>query len=313
MVEMMRARHYSRRTEESYLMWCRQFVEFHGGQSPMKLGASEITRFLNHLANAKGVAASTQNQALSALIFLFREVLHRTPGELTGLVRVRRPQRIPTVLSREEVRRLLAQLEGLPRLMAVLIYGGGLRHTECLQLRIKDVDVERRQIAVHDGKGRKDRVTTLAVSVTPALKSQLAAVRTLHESDRAAGVPGVALPDALARKYPRAGEEWGWFWLFPARTLSRDPVSGVERRHHVHEVVLQRAIKAAAARAGLTKPVGPHTLRHSFATHLLEDGYDLRTIQELLGHSSVETTMIYTHVAKNGGLGIASPADGLAD
>ncbi len=311
MVQLMRLRHLSRRTEEAYLMWCRQFVAFHGDRSPLRLGAPEITSFLNNLANVKHVSASTQNQALSALVFLYREVLGRPPGEFTGLVRARRPQRVPTVLSRDEVRRLLTTMEGVPRLMATLLYGGGLRLIECQQLRVKDVDLERRQLTVHDGKGRKDRVTMLPVTVLPALRLQLSAAKRVYESDRAAGRPGVALPDALARKLPRAGESWGWFWIFPAREESVDPVSGVLRRHHAHEAGFQRAIRAAAVRAGLVKAVSAHTLRHSFATHLLERGTDIRTIQTLLGHAHLDTTMIYTHVADTGGLGVASPADTL--
>lgn len=312
MVREMRLRHLSRRTEESYLMWCRQFVQFHGGVSPMRLGAPEITAFLNDLANVRKVSASTQNQALSALVFLYREILGRDPGEFVGLVRAKRSARIPTVLARDEVRRLLDALEGVPRLMATLLYGGGLRLTECQQLRIKDVDFTRRQVTVHDGKGAKDRVTLLPASVLPPLRTHLATVRRLFDADRASGRPGVALPGALATKYPTAGTEWGWFWLFPARDESTDPVSGVLRRHHVHEAGLQRAVRAAAARAGLSKRVSSHTLRHSFATHLLESGTDIRTIQTLLGHAHLDTTMIYTHVANAGGLGVASPADALA-
>ena len=312
MVQLMRLRHLSRRTEEAYLMWCRQFVAFHGGRSPMRLGAPEITAFLNDLANARHVSASTQNQALSALVFHFREVLGRAPGEFVGLVRARRPTRVPTVLARTEVGRLLAALEGVPKLMATLLYGGGLRLGECQQLRVKDIDFERRQVTVHDGKGRKDRATVLPASVIAGLKLHLAEVRRLFAADRAADRPGVALPDALARKFPRAGTEWGWFWVFPASGESTDPATGIVRQHHRHEAGFQRAIRAAAACAGLAKPVSAHTLRHSFATQLLENGTDIRTIQTLLGHTSLETTMIYTHVAKNGGLGIASPADGLA-
>lgn len=311
MVGLLRARQMSRRTEEAYLMWCRQFVEFHGRRPPGRMGAPEISSFLSHLANARGISASTQNQALSALIFLYREVLDRDPGQLTGLTRVRRPARVPTVLSKPEVRTLFGQLQGVPRLMATLLYGAGLRLSECLQLRIKDVDLDRRQIAVHDGKGRKDRISVLPVAAVVPLRLHLADVRRQFDADRKSGRPGVALPDALATKYPRAGAEWGWFWLFPAPRESVDPLSGVRRRHNLHEVNLQRAIRSAAGKVGLAKPVGPHTLRHSFATHLLEDGYDIRTIQQLLGHTSVNTTMIYTHVANAGGLGVASPADAL--
>lgn len=310
MREVMRRRHYSHRTEEAYLMWCRQFVEFHGGVSPMRLGEEEVKAFLSHLATARRVSASTQNQALSALLFLFAEVMGRKLDRLNGVERARRAKPLPTVLSRDEARRLLDALEGTPRLMALLLYGSGLRLNECLQLRVKDVDLERRQITVRSGKGGKDRVTLLPVAAVAPLREHLARGRLFFEADRAAGRAGVALPFALEEKYPRAGEEWAWFWVFPAKGESTDPVSGAVRRHHVHEVVLQRAIRAAAARAGLTKPVTVHTLRHSFATHLLEAGRDIRTIQELLGHSDVSTTMIYTHVINTGGLGITSPADG---
>ncbi len=310
MRETLRRGRYSYRTEEAYLMWCRQFVEFHGGVSPMRLGEKEITAFLNHLATERRVAASTQNQALNALLFLYREVLERKLGEFAGLMRARRPPHLPTVLSRDEARRLLDAMDGTARLMALLLYGSGLRLNECLQLRVKDVDLERRQITVRSGKGGKDRVTLLPVVAAGPLREHLALGRKLFELDRKADQPGVALPFALEAKYPNAGKEWGWFWVFPAKGESRDPVSGVTRRHHVHEVFIQRAIKAATARAALTKPVSVHTLRHSFATHLLEAGRDIRTIQELLGHSDVSTTMIYTHVSNMGGLGIASPADG---
>jgi len=276
----------------------------------MRLGEAEITAFLNHLATERRVAASTQNQALSALLFLYGQVMGRNLGEFTGLTRARRPRHIPTVLSRDEARRLLEALEGTARLMALLLYGSGLRLNECLQLRVKEVDFERRQVTVRSGKGAKDRVTLLPVAAVAPLREHLARGRLRFDADRHAGRPGVALPFALAEKYPRAGEEWAWFWIFPGKEESEDPVSHVTRRHHVHEVFIQRAIRAAAARAGLTKPVTVHTLRHSFATHLLEAGRDIRTIQELLGHSDVSTTMIYTHVANIGGLGITSPADG---
>ena len=310
MHETLRRYHYSLRTEESYLMWCRQFVEFHGGRSPMRLGAAEVTAFLNHLATVRRVAASTQNQALCAVLFLYREVIGRELGEFEGLTRARRMRPMPTVLTRDEVRRLLAALEGTPHLMALLLYGGGMRLNECLQLRVKDVDLEQRQVNVRSGKGGKDRLTLLPIVAVAPLRAHLERVKSLFEADRRERRPGVELPFALATKYPRAGEEWAWFWVFPARGESTDPVTGTERRHHVHEVGLQRAIKAAAAQAGLSKPVTVHTLRHSFATHLLQAGRDIRTVQELLGHSDVSTTMIYTHVAKVGGLGIPSPADG---
>ncbi len=309
MHETLRRYHYSVRTEEAYVMWCRQFVEFHGGRSPMRLGAAEVTAFLNHLATARRVSASTQNQALSAVLFLYRDVMGRELGEFTDLKRARRSRHVPTVLAREEVRRLLGAMEGTPRLMALLLYGSGLRLNECLQLRVKDMDLEQRQLTVRSGKGGKDRLTLLPIAAVAPLRAHLERARLLFDEDRRERRAGVELPYALATKYPHAGEEWPWFWVFPARGESTDPVTGVKRRHHVHEVVLQRAIKTAAARAALAKPVTVHTLRHSFATHLLQAGRDIRTVQELLGHSDVSTTMIYTHVANMGGLGITSPAD----
>jgi len=313
LLEQVRAaierRHYSPRTEEVYVHWIKRFIYFHGKRHPLEMGEAEVTAFLNFLACERDVAASTQNQALSALLFLYREVLQRPFGWLAGLERARRPVRVPTVLSRAEVQRLLAALRGTRWLMASLLYGAGLRLRECLKLRVKDVDFDYRQILVRDGKGAKDRVTMLPGAVIEPLKAHLARARRLHERDVASGYGDVELPDALARKYPRAPYEWGWKFVFPSQKLSTDPRSGVIRRHHVYENYLIRAVKQATHAARIDKPVSCHTLRHSFATHLLEGGYDIRTVQELLGHASVETTMIYTHVMNKGGRGVASPLD----
>ncbi|HZM36950.1 MAG TPA: integron integrase [Burkholderiales bacterium] len=307
--DAIRRLHYSRRTEEAYAHWIKRFIYFSGRRHPAGLGASEVTAFLNDLARERNVAAATQNQALSALVFLYREVLGAALPWLDELERVRRPARVPTVLSPGEVERLLAAMRGTKWLMASLLYGAGLRLRECLRLRVKDVDFAYRQIVVRDGKGGKDRVTMLPASVVEPLRAQLVRARELHEEDVARGVGEVELPHALARKYPRAPHEWGWKFVFPSAKLSVDPETGVVRRHHVFENYLVRAIKDAARAAGLAKHVTCHTLRHSFATHLLERGYDIRTVQELLGHADVSTTMIYTHVLGRGAGGVRSPLD----
>jgi integron integrase len=273
------------------------------------MGEAEINAFLTHLATEDHVSASTQTQALSALLFLYRHVLRREVGTLDGLVRARKERRLPVVLTREEVRRVLAQLDGDLRLIASLLYGSGLRLTECLRLRVQDVDLARLELTVRDGKGGKDRVTMLPRSLAAPLQSHLARVKTIHERDLSAGWGRVELPDALQRKYPRASSEWRWQWVFPQRRRWRDPATGAEGRHYVHETAVQRAFKDAVSRAGVTKRASCHTLRHSFATHLLEAGYDIRTIQELLGHKDVRTTMIYTHVLNRGGHGVRSPLD----
>ena len=311
--EAIRRRNYSRRTEQSYWFWMRWFIRFHGLRHPEELGAAEVEEFLSWLASERNVAAATQNQALSALLFLYKELLGRNLPWFKGMVRAKRPVRIPAVLSRAEVQRLLAQLEGAKWLMASLLYGAGLRQIECLQLRVKDVDFAYRQILVRDAKGAKDRVTMLPEQAVQPLQAHLGRVRSLHQRDLAAGHGEVSLPYALARKYPRAGCEWGWQFVFPSGVLSADPESGVVRRHHVFPDTLGRAVKAAARAARIVKPVSCHTLRHSFATHLLESGHDIRTVQELLGHSDVSTTMVYTHVLKKGGRAVASPLDKLAD
>ena len=308
----IRIRHYSLRTEEAYVHWIRAFIRFNGVRHPSEMGAREVTAFLSHLATERDVAAATQHQALSALLFLYKQVLEADLPWLDNIVRCKKPARLPTVLSIDEVDALLAQVSGTHGLMIRLAYGAGLRLMECLRLRVKDVDLSRREILVRDGKGAKDRVTMLPGRLVGAVREHLLYARRLFDADRTADRPGVYLPHALERKYPTAGQSWPWFWLFPADRLSVDPRSGIERRHHAHEKGLQRALKAAVACAGIAKPVSVHTLRHSFATHLLESGYDIRTVQELLGHSDVSTTMIYTHVLNRGGRGVASPLDRLA-
>jgi len=309
--EAARLRHLSRRTEKAYLGWIRRFVRFHRGRHPREMGAPEATAFLTHLAVERRVAASTQNQALSALLFLYREVLGTELPWLDELVRAKRNRRLPIVLSRAEVARLVDRLEGTPRLMALLLYGSGLRLLECARLRVKDVDFERRILVVRAGKGDQDRRTLLPGSAVQPLREQIAQARRTHEADRKRGAGWVELPDALTRKYPSAGREWPWQWVFPATRTYRDEKTGQLRRHHLHESVLQRAVKTAVREAGIPKKATCHTLRHSFATHLLEDGYDIRTIQEILGHKDVATTMIYTHVLNRGELGVRSPADQL--
>ena len=309
MREALQSRHYSRRTEQAYCQWVRRFVRFHGLRHPAEMGEAEINAFLTHLATEDHVSASTQTQALSALLFLYRHVLRREVGTLDGLVRARKERRLPVVLTREEVRRVLAQLDGDLRLIASLLYSSGLRLTECLRLRVQDVDLTRTELTVRDGKGGKDRVTMLPDTLAVPLRRHLSHVKELHAHDLAAGWGRVSLPDAVGRKYPRAAADWRWQWVFPQRRRWRDPVTGKQGRHHVHETVVQRAVGDAVRRAGLTKRASCHTLRHSFATHLLEAGYDIRTIQELLGHKDVRTTMIYTHVLNRGGRGVRSPMD----
>lgn len=310
--ETIRYKHYSLRTEQAYVEWIRRFVRYHQRRHPKEMGADEVRAFLGHLAADLKVAAATHQQALSALLFLYREVLGVTLPWLDDLVRPKKPKRLPVVLSHAEVRLLLENLVGTHALMAHLLYGTGMRLMECVRLRIKDVDFDRGEILIRDGKGAKDRITVLPQSLIPALGKHLQRVRQLWETDRSAGREGVYLPEALTRKYPNAPREWGWFWCFPAAELSIDPRTAIERRHHTHEQALQRAIKRALVVAGIAKPASTHTLRHSFATHLLQSGYDIRTVQELLGHSDVSTTMIYTHVMNRGGRGVVSPADALA-
>jgi len=307
--ERLRFRHYSIRTEKVYVDWIRRFILFHGKRHPGEMGAQEVEAFLSWLATERAVAASTQNQALSALLFLYREVLAIDLPWLDGIKPAKRPERLPVVLKREEVVAVLSRLEGRNALMASLLYGSGLRLMECVRLRIKDVDTERRQLLVRDGKGGKDRMTLLPESVVPVLSDHLTRVREVHRQDVLAGFGAVWLPHALARKYPQAPWEPGWQYVFPATRRSTDPRSGRIGRHHIDEQTLQRAVKRAVKAAGIEKPASCHTFRHSFATHLLESGYDIRTIQELLGHRDVKTTMIYTHVADCGGRGVRSPLD----
>jgi integron integrase len=305
----VRERHYSRRTEQAYVFWIKRFLAFHRMRHPASMGAVEVRQFLSHLASSRRVSASTQNQAFSGVLFLYRDVLRQTITGLDEVIRAKRPSRVPVVLSREEVRRVLAALDGMPRLMASLMYGTGLRLLECASLRVKDIDFERREITVRDGKGRKDRVTVLPVALVPALQEHLERVRLQHVADARVGLGSVELPDALCRKYPAEAREWPWQWVFPATRFYACPDTGERRRHHLHETVLQRAFKQAVRVAGIAKPATCHTLRHSFATHLLEGGYDIRTIQELLGHSDLSTTMIYVHVLNKGGRGVTSPLD----
>jgi integron integrase len=308
MRDALRLKHYSYRTEETYLDWVKRYILFHGKRHPAEMGAPEIQAFLIHLATQRQVAASTQNQALSAILFLYREVLHQEV-EPVLLSSAKRPERLPTVLTHDEVLRLLAHLSGVYKLMAQILYGSGLRLMECVRLRIKDIDFEYQTITVRDGKGEKDRVTPLPQSIASDLKRQIERVRLLHEEDLQAGAGEVYLPDALAIKYPNAAREFIWQYLFPASKRSADPRSGQERRHHLDPSALQRAVRDAAQKAGIPKRVSGHTLRHSFATHLLQNGYDIRTVQELLGHKDVRTTMIYTHVLNRGGLAVRSPLD----
>jgi integron integrase len=307
--ELIRIRHYSIRTEHAYLQWIRRFILLHGKRHPQDMGADELTAFLSNLAVQHHVSASTQNQALHAILFLYRDVLKINLPWLSEVQRAKKPQHLPVVFNRDEVKALLAQLEGTMWLMAALTYGGGLRLLECLRLRVKDVDFHYRQLVIRDAKGQKDRVTMLPGTLVDPLRTHLARVRQLHEADLREGYGRVYLPYALATKYPNADREWGWQYVFPSKRRSIDPRSGIERRHHAPEDALQRAVKRAVHRAKIVKPGSVHTLRHSFATHLLESGYDIRTVQELLGHADVRTTMIYTHVLNRGGRGVVSPID----
>ena len=305
----LRIKHYSLRTEQAYVGWIRRFILANGKRHPRELGAAEVEAFLSGLATEGDVAAATQNQALSALLYLYREVLGVKLPWLNQVVRAKRPRRLPTVLGCEEAARLLAAMDGRSWLIASLLYGTGMRLMEGLRLRVKDVDFARNEIVVRDGKGGKDRHTMLPRSLVEPLQREVERARVLLAQDLAAGVGGVWLPHALTRKYPRAHLELGWRWLFPAAQLSRDPRSGAVRRHHLDDAVFSRALKVACAKSGIVKPVSAHTLRHSFATHLIEAGYDIRTVQELLGHKDVTTTQIYTHVLNRGGLGVRSPLD----
>ena len=306
---ILRSRQYSPRTEKAYVFWIRRFILFHNKRHPSTMGPNEVAEFLSNLANEGRVAASTQNQALSALLFLYRHVIGGDIAWVDGIVRTKRPARLPVVLTRTEVLAVLEHIQGMSWLMASLLYGGGLRLMECCQLRVKDVDFGRREIVIRDGKGRKDRVTVLAKSMEKPLREHLGRVQILHREDLGLGLGRVDLPGALETKYPGAAFEWGWQWVFPASRFHKDPKTGDTRRNHRHESVLQRDVKRAVRAAGIAKHATCHTFRHSFATHLLESGMDIRTIQELLGHRDLSTTMIYTHVLNRGGLGVKSPLD----
>jgi len=305
----LRVRHYSYRTEEQYLQWIKRFILFHGKRHPAAMGAAEVEAFLTHLAVDRTVAASTQNQAKAAILFLYREVLAKELPWLEGVVQAKGARHLPVVLTEEEARALLARLTGANWLLGSLLYGAGLRLMEAVRLRVKDLDFVRREIVIRDGKGARDRVTMLPARLLDPLRNHLVPVRRLHEQDVAAGQGEVYLPFALARKYPNAARNWAWQYVFPSERLSVDPRSGKVRRHHIDEKCIQRAMKDAVRDAGIVKPATPHTLRHSFATHLLQSGYDIRTVQELLGHRDVSTTMVYTHVLNRGGRGVCSPLD----
>ena len=307
--DRIRARHLSDRTEKTYLYWIRRFIRFHKMQHPRDMGAPEIEEFLTSLAVVNKVSAATQNQALAGVLFLYRDVLDFDLPWLANVVRARLPQHLPVVLTRQEVQKVIARLRGTEWLIASLLYGSGMRVTECLQLRVKDLELARREILIRDAKGQKDRVTVLPDALVPHLQDHLARVRVIYDADRDAKQPGVSLPYALRRKYPNAATSWPWQWVFPSRTFCRDPYSGEQVRFHLHRQNIQRAMQSAIHAAGIEKPASCHTLRHCFATHLLEDGYDIRTVQELLGHADVKTTMIYTHVLNRGGRGVKSPLD----
>jgi integron integrase len=307
--QQLRLKHYSIRTEQAYVQCIKRFILYHRKRHPAEMGVDEIRQYLSHLATAGNVAASTQNVELAALLFLYRKVLGRELPFVDGIERAKQPKRVPTVLTREEVAKILAGLSGTYHLMTSLLYGTGMRLMECVRLRVKDIDFGYRQITVRDGKGGKDRRTLLPESLVVPLRRQLERAWLLHEEDLQSGHGSVFLPNALERKYPNAAKEWAWQWAFPSGKLSVDPRSGEVRRHHASEDALQREVKRAIRKAGIKKRVSCHTLRHSFATHLLEDGYDIRTIQELLGHADVQTTMIYTHVLNKGGKGVRSPID----
>lgn len=308
--EALQLRHYARRTVKTYEQWLRRFLRFHGLRHPREMGSAEVEAFLSHLAVDLRVSASTQNQALAALLFLYRELLERDL-ELEGVVRARTRRRLPVVLTAAEVRSVLERLEGDTALVAGLLYGSGLRLMEALRLRVHDIDFSRRELMVRDGKGGKDRRALLPIRLAEQLRQHLQQVQLVHQQDLAAGWGRVLLPHALARKYPNAPVEWGWQWVFPQRNRWHDPRSGEQGRHHLDPTLIQRAVRRAVLAAGISKPASCHTLRHSFATHLLERGHDIRTIQELLGHKDVQTTMIYTHVLNRGGLAVASPLDRL--
>jgi integron integrase len=307
--ERMQTRHFSLRTEQAYLQWLRRFIAFHGRKHPREVGAAGVEQFLTHLAVERNVSAATQHQALQALLFVYRQVLEVKLPWLDNITRATRPKRLPVVLTRDEVRSVLSQLQGTPWLVASLLYGSGLRITEALRLRVKDVALERGELVVRETKGGKDRVTILPAALVAPLRVHLGCLRGWFEEERRRGRPGVSLPSALHRKYPQASTQWGWQYLFPSTSLRPDPVLKIAVRHHLHEKGIQRAMQYAVRRAGLSQPASCHTLRHCFATHLLEDGYDVRTVQTLLGHSDLKTTMVYIHVMTKGAHGVRSPLD----
>jgi integron integrase len=308
---VIRKKHYSIRTEQAYVDWVRRYILFHKKHHPKDMGEKEVAQFISHLATDRRVASSTQNQALNAIVFLYKRVLNIELGDFGHMERAKKPEKLPTVMARKEVNQVLSSMSGINQLMAKLLYGCGLRLMECVRMRVKDIDFEQNHIIVRDGKGMKDRSTMLPEQLKPLLMEHLERVRITHEQDLKNRLGEVYLPFALERKYPNAAREWGWQYVFPSEKISKDPRSGKMRRHHVSESALQRAVQKAARKADLTKHVSPHTFRHSFATHLLEGGYDIRTVQELLGHKDVSTTMIYTHVINKGGMGVQSPLDTL--
>ena len=307
----IRMRHYSIRTETAYISWIRQYILFHNKTHPAEMGVDHISSFLTYLAERRNVAASTQNQALNAILYLYKEVLQIEIGAIEGVTRAKKPKRLPVVLTRDEIKQLLNNLNGTTWLVSGLLYGSGLRLLDGLRLRVQDIDFAQSEILVRDGKGGKDRHTMLPQSLIPHLQRHLQSVKQIHAQDLNNGFGNVFLPNAMSQKYPNAGREWNWQYIFPAGVLSKDPRSEETRRHHLHESTVQKAVKQAARKAGILKNVGPHTFRHSFATHLLENGSDIRTVQELLGHKDVKTTMIYTHVLNRPGLSVTSPIDNL--
>jgi len=306
---ILRVNHYSKRTIDSYTQWIKKFILFNNKRHPSEMGSEEIKNYINFLAVGKNVSASTQNQAINAILFLYREVLKVEIGWIEEIKRVGRIKHIPTVFSRDEAKRVLENMKGVPRLITSLLYGGGLRLNECLRLRVKDIDIDYKQIIIHDGKGEKDRRTTLPVSIIPVLQVQIRRVNKIHQEDIKKGLGKTVLPYALEKKYPNAGKEFKWQYLFPSEILDFDEEKKFKYRYHIHGSTIQKAIREAIKKTGINKQGSPHTFRHSFATHLLEGGYDIRTVQELLGHKDIRTTMIYTHVLNRGGLGVRSPLD----
>jgi integron integrase len=307
--QRIRLKGYSIRTEKAYSEWIKRYILFHNKRHPNEMGKQEIEAFLSHLVVNRNVAPSTQNQAFNAILFLYEQVLEKSMPEDISAIRSKKPARVPTVMTPEETRRVISAMQGTHQLMAEVLYGCGLRLIECVRLRVKDIDFALNQVIVRDGKGHKDRITVLPRKFRQSIQVHLIDVRKLHEKDLQEGYGRVFLPYALARKFPGADRQWGWQYVFPSKTLSVDPRSGIRRRHHIHGSSMRKSLKAAARQAGIVKPISCHTLRHSFATDLLANGYDIRTIQDLLGHKDVSTTMVYTHVLNRGGKGVVSPLD----